>query len=81
MKADTRRFSGSDPRVLFLQDFLKRPREVGSIIPSSRFLERRIVRCAELRNASTVVELGPGTGGTTRAVLRAMRRSSDSVKP
>jgi phospholipid N-methyltransferase len=46
---------------------------VGSIIPSSRFLERRIVRCAELRDARTVVELGPGTGGTTRAVLRAMR--------
>jgi len=76
MKADTRRSSEQakpDPRVLFLQDFLKRPREVGSIIPSSRFLERRIVRCAQLRNASTVVELGPGTGGTTRAVLRAMR--------
>jgi phospholipid N-methyltransferase len=73
MKADTRRSSGPDPRVLFLQDFFKRPREVGSIIPSSRFLERRIVRCAELRDASTVVELGPGTGGTTRAVLHAMR--------
>ena len=51
---------------------MKRPRQVGSIIPSSRFLERRIVRCAELRHASTVVELGPGTGGTTRALLRAM---------
>lgn len=45
---------------------------MGSIIPSSRFLERRIVRCAELRDAGTVVELGPGTGGTTRALLRAM---------
>jgi phospholipid N-methyltransferase len=73
MNANTRRSPRLDPRVLFLQDFLKRPREVGSIIPSSRFLERRIVRCAELREASTVVELGPGTGGTTRAVLRAMR--------
>jgi phospholipid N-methyltransferase len=73
MRAHTRRSSGLDPRVLFIQDFLKRPRQVGSIVPSSRFLERRIVRCAGLRNASTVVELGPGTGGTTRAVLRAMR--------
>jgi len=73
MNADTRRSSQPDPRVLFLRDFLKRPREVGSIIPSSRFLERRIVRSAEFRDARTVVELGPGTGGTTRAVLRAMR--------
>lgn len=72
MNADTNRFSRPDPRFVFLQDFLRRPREVGSIIPSSRFLERRIVRSAQLGGAGTVVELGPGTGGTTRALLRAM---------
>jgi phospholipid N-methyltransferase len=58
--------------MAFLQGFLQRPREVGSIIPSSRFLERRIIRCANVRNAMVIVELGPGTGGTTRALLRAM---------
>ena len=57
---------------LFLLDFLRRPREVASVIPSSRFLERRIVRAAEVDVAKTVVELGPGTGGTSRAFLRAM---------
>ena len=62
-----------DYRVAFLQGFLKRPKEVGSIIPSSRFLERRIVRSADVANARVIVELGPGTGGTTRALLRAMR--------
>jgi phospholipid N-methyltransferase len=72
MNAETSRSSQLDPRVIFLRDFFKRPRQVGSIIPSSRFLERRIVRSAELRDAGTVVELGPGTGGTTRALLRAM---------
>jgi phospholipid N-methyltransferase len=61
-----------DHRLEFLQGFLTRPKEVGSIIPSSRFLERRVVRVADIRDARTIVELGPGTGGTTRAVLRAM---------
>jgi phospholipid N-methyltransferase len=61
-----------DPRVEFFRGFLKRPKEVGSIIPSSRFLEKRIVRAAGIRTARTLVELGPGTGGTTRALLRAM---------
>jgi phospholipid N-methyltransferase len=61
-----------DHRLAFLQGFLKSPKQVGSIIPSSRFLERRVVRAAEIANASLVVELGPGTGGTTRALLRAM---------
>jgi phospholipid N-methyltransferase len=61
-----------DHRFAFLQGFLSRPRQVGSIIPSSRFLERRIVRLAEVARARVLVELGPGTGGTTRALLRAM---------
>jgi phospholipid N-methyltransferase len=61
-----------DHRFTFLQGFLKRPKEVGSIIPSSRFLERGVVRTAITRDARTIVELGPGTGGTTRAILRAM---------
>ncbi|MDH3521919.1 MAG: hypothetical protein OEM49_15830 [Myxococcales bacterium] len=62
-----------DDRLAFFQGFLKHPRQVGSIIPSSRFLERRITRAARLDRADLIVELGPGTGGTTRALLRAMK--------
>ena len=65
-----------DHRLTFFQGFLTRPKEVGSIIPSSRFLERRVVRVAGVGSARTIVELGPGTGGTTRAVLRAMAPSA-----
>lgn len=65
-----------DHRMAFLQGFLKSPKQVGSFIPSSRFLERRIVRAAEIGTASLVVELGPGTGGTTRALLRALSPES-----
>jgi phospholipid N-methyltransferase len=45
---------------------------VASIVPSSRFVERRIVARSAVAAATTIVELGPGTGGTTRAILRAM---------
>jgi phospholipid N-methyltransferase len=62
----------ADDRLEFLRGFLAKPKEVGSIIPSSRFLERRIMRSADVARARTVVELGPGTGGTTRALLRAL---------
>lgn len=61
-----------DRRIAFFKGFLKRPAEVGSLIPSSRFLERRIVDLANAKSAQAVVELGPGTGGTTRALLRSM---------
>lgn len=62
----------SDERLDFLRGFLRRPQQVGSVIPSSRFLERRLVEVSELGGARAVVELGPGTGGTTRALLRAL---------
>lgn len=61
-----------DHRFRFFQGFLARPKEVGSIIPSSRFLERRVIRSVGVPGARLVVELGPGTGGTTRALLRAL---------
>jgi phospholipid N-methyltransferase len=59
-------------RIAFLRGFLAHPDQVGSVIPSSHALESRLVRCARLLRARCVVELGPGTGGTTRAFLRAM---------
>jgi phospholipid N-methyltransferase len=65
-----------DKRLAFLHGFLQRPQVVGSVIPSSRFLERRIVDVAAIGEARTVVELGPGTGGTTRAILRSLPRDS-----
>jgi phospholipid N-methyltransferase len=56
----------------FLRGFLRNPAQVGSVVPSSPQLEMRLVRSARVREARTVVELGPGTGGTTRAILAAM---------
>ncbi len=63
---------GLRERVAFLRGFIAHPDQVGSVIPSSHVLEQRLVRNARLLRARCVVELGPGTGGTTRAFLRAM---------
>ncbi len=56
----------------FLRGFVRNPAQVGSMVPSSRRLEQRLVSSARISEARTVVELGPGTGGTTAAFLRAM---------
>ncbi len=60
----------------FLRGFVRNPAQVGSVVPSSRRLEQRLVRQAGIREARTVVELGPGTGGTTAAMLQAMAGAS-----
>jgi phospholipid N-methyltransferase len=59
-------------RVVFIKEFLKHPLQIGSIIPSSGFLERRVIEAAGIASARSIIELGPGTGGITRAILRAM---------
>jgi phosphatidylethanolamine/phosphatidyl-N-methylethanolamine N-methyltransferase len=56
----------------FFQAFVRSPRVVASLLPSSVFLERRLVQAAGLANAAVAVELGSGTGGTTRALLSAL---------
>jgi phospholipid N-methyltransferase len=59
-------------RLAFIKECMKHPLQIGSVIPSSRFLERRTVVAAGVSSSNIIVELGPGTGGTTRAILRAM---------
>ncbi|MFU8877471.1 MAG: class I SAM-dependent methyltransferase [Wenzhouxiangellaceae bacterium] len=71
-KADRRRNERDSKSLDFFRGFLKDPKQVGSVIPSSRFMERKIVEYALPERTSVVVELGPGTGGTTRALLKEM---------
>lgn len=56
----------------FFQAFLRSPQVVASVIPSSPFVERRVVRAAHAAQAAVVVELGGGTGGITKALLQEM---------
>jgi phospholipid N-methyltransferase len=56
----------------FLKGFLRNPREVASVVPSSPFLVRRVGECADVDHARVIVELGPGTGVLTRQLLARM---------
>jgi phosphatidylethanolamine/phosphatidyl-N-methylethanolamine N-methyltransferase len=63
-------------RLTFLREFLRRPRQLGTMVPSSSFLESRLLRMGDVTQAKVVLELGPGTGGTTEAILRALPRDA-----
>lgn len=56
----------------FLLGFLRSPEGVASIVPSSRFVQQRVVDKADAANARVIVELGPGVGVVTTALLDAM---------
>lgn len=56
----------------FLREFTKRPKDMGSVIPSSVHLARQMVLSADLRDEHTVVELGAGTGAITSEIRTAV---------
>lgn len=45
---------------------------VGSVAPSSRFLQRKMVSPVDFERAKCIVELGPGEGCITREIIRRM---------
>ncbi len=65
--------------IEFLKGFLRNPKEVGSIVPSSKFLTRRVLSCGGLAEARVIIELGPGTGVFTREILKRMPRDARLV--
>lgn len=56
-------------KLIFLKRFLKSPRSIGSITPSSKRLARSIVYHAQLSEPSLVVEFGAGAGVITKEIL------------
>jgi phospholipid N-methyltransferase len=57
---------------LILRAWCRQPSQVATVMPSSRQLIKTITSRACLTQASVVVELGPGAGGTTIALLKTL---------
>jgi phospholipid N-methyltransferase len=55
--------------TLFLQEWLQRPQQIGAIFPSSRNLSEAMADWLPTDPDEFVVELGPGTGSVTHAML------------
>lgn len=60
---------GLRERARFLRSFLRSPRQVGSVLPTSQRAVRAMLDLTDLGKASCVVEMGAGTGPHTREIL------------
>jgi phospholipid N-methyltransferase len=65
--------------ALFSRNFIKHPRMLGSLIPSSRFLVNRLLEQVDWGRARTIVEYGPGVGTITGQILRRLRPDGSVV--
>ena len=63
----------SEQILLFGRNFLKHPKMLGSLIPSSRFLVNHVLSQVDWNRARVFLEYGPGVGTFTTEILRRMR--------
>jgi phospholipid N-methyltransferase len=67
------------PALVFARNFFKNPRMLGSLIPSSRFLVKQLLRNVDWDRARVIVEYGPGVGTISGDVLKRMRPDATLV--
>jgi phospholipid N-methyltransferase len=61
--------------LLFARTFLRHPVRLGSLIPSSPLLVKRLLQQIDWDNTRVLVEYGPGVGTVTTALLRRLHPS------
>jgi phospholipid N-methyltransferase len=59
--------------LLFVRNFFRHPRMLGSLVPSSPFLIKRVLRRIDWSTARVIVEYGAGVGTFTSEILRRLR--------
>jgi len=60
-----------DDEVRFIRSWIERPLTVGAVTPSGKILARTMARYVDPHSDGPVVELGPGTGPVTEALVKA----------
>jgi phosphatidylethanolamine/phosphatidyl-N-methylethanolamine N-methyltransferase len=58
-----------DDEVRFLRSWIEKPLHVGAVMPSGRLLARTMAQYVDAEGTGPVVELGPGTGAITSALI------------
>ncbi len=63
-------------RMVFLRNFIRSPKEIGSITPSSNFLKKGMLTHIDFKNAAYIAEYGAGTGTFTKELLKHARSNA-----
>jgi phosphatidylethanolamine/phosphatidyl-N-methylethanolamine N-methyltransferase len=58
-----------DDEVRFLRSWIEKPLHMGAVMPSGRVLARTMAQYVDVDSTEPVVELGPGTGAITSALI------------
>ena len=63
-------------KALFFKNFIKNPRMIGSVIPSSKMLSKKMAGQINYDDANCIIELGPGVGPYTDIILKKKKSTT-----
>jgi phospholipid N-methyltransferase len=63
-------------RLSFIKQYIMKPRSVGAILPSSKYLADKMVANIDFDHAKYIVEYGPGTGIFTEKLIKNRKRDT-----
>ena len=58
-----------DDEVRFLRSWIEKPLHMGAVMPSGKLLARTMAQYVDVESKGPVIELGPGTGAITNALI------------
>jgi phosphatidylethanolamine/phosphatidyl-N-methylethanolamine N-methyltransferase len=59
-----------DDEVQFIRSWMEKPLRTGAVMPSGRALARTMARYVDPQSKGPIIELGPGTGPVTEALVQ-----------
>jgi len=59
-----------DDEMQFIRSWIEKPLSTGAVMPSSKLLARTMARYVDPQSSGPVIELGPGTGPVTEALVK-----------
>ncbi|MBI2715362.1 MAG: methyltransferase [Rhizobiales bacterium] len=59
-----------DDEMQFIRSWMEKPLSTGAVMPSSKALARTMARYVDPQSSGPVIELGPGTGPVTEALVQ-----------
>jgi phosphatidylethanolamine/phosphatidyl-N-methylethanolamine N-methyltransferase len=59
-----------DDEMQFIRTWIEKPLSTGAVMPSSKALARAMARYVDTKASGPVIELGPGTGPVTEALVQ-----------
>ncbi|AJA47677.1 phospholipid N-methyltransferase [Clostridium pasteurianum DSM 525 = ATCC 6013] len=62
--------------LLFLKQYITKPRTVGAVLPSSKYLATKMIENVDFNYSSCIVEYGPGTGVFTERILKKRKKNT-----